>query len=68
MSNDESSDHHWVVAERVKLGIGEGEDDGENRTANIAEEEGQERGNLPVLANANNQVEITTQLVALIIG
>ena len=49
----------------MELGEGEGEDDREDWSGDVAEEEWEEGGNLPVLALADDDVEIAANLVAL---
>lgn len=40
----------------MELGEGEAEDDGEDWAANIAEKDGEERGNVPICAAANDEI------------
>jgi hypothetical protein len=65
MSEYETSDHHWVPLEGVEFWIRKAEDNSEDRSRNIAEQNGEEDGYLPVSAAADDEVEITAELVAL---
>lgn len=64
-TDDESENHQGVISQSVELGESEREDDRENGAANVSKEEWHERGDLPVLSSADDQVEVTTQLVTL---
>jgi hypothetical protein len=62
---DEPGNHERVIPQRVEFGVREAEDDAEHGRANVAEEDGPEGGNLPVLLAADYVVEVTADLVAL---
>lgn len=65
MREDEAGNHQWVVAQRVELGIREAEDDGEHGRAEIPDQQDPESRNVPIVARADNDVQIASQLIAL---
>lgn len=65
MRQGESSNHHRLVTESVKFGIGKAEDNSEHGAREVTEEKRQECGNIPVVAAAYDDIEIAAELVAL---
>jgi predicted kinase len=58
MSYDESQDHQGVVSESMEFRVSKRKDDGEHRATDVTKEDREERRNLPVLANAYDDVEV----------
>lgn len=56
MRENEARDHERVVAQRVELGICEGEDYGENGRAHVPQDYGPEDGDVPVVSAADDVV------------
>jgi hypothetical protein len=65
VADAEAENVEGIVAELVEGRIGEAVDDGQRRRGDIAKNEGPEGRNRPVLALADDEVEIATKLVAL---
>jgi len=65
---NESCNVHRIVAKRVELWIGEAEDDGQDWPRDISKEEGQESRYLPVFSLSDDDIEITSNLVALYVS
>lgn len=53
------------AAAGVEVGVGEGGDDGEDGRGDVAQDRAPEHGNVPVLAVADDDVEVTSHLVGL---
>lgn len=49
----------------MELGEGEAEDYGEDWTTNVAEKDGEESGNVPICAAADDEIKVQTELIAL---
>lgn len=65
MRDNEARDHERVVAQRVELGICEGEDDGQHGGAYVSQDYGPEDGDAPIVSAANDAVEVAPDLVSL---
>ena len=66
MCDDEAQNHERVVAKGVEFGVGERENDRKNGPGNVPEEEGKESWDLPVLATADDEIEVAAELVTLV--
>lgn len=64
VADAEAHDVKGVVAEQVEVRVRKAEDDGESRGGDVSEDDGPESGDVPVLPLADDEIEITTQLVA----
>lgn len=62
---DEAANHHWVVAQSVELWECEGEDDCQHWSGDVAQEEGHECRDLPVLALSNDDIQVAADLISL---
>ena len=49
----------------MELGEGEAEDDGEDWTADVAKEDGEESGDVPICAAPDDEIEVDAELVTL---
>lgn len=68
MRNDKPRNHERVVPEGVELGIGKAEDDGKHRSTDVAEKHRPEVGDAPVLAPADDCVQVAADLIALFVS
>jgi hypothetical protein len=63
---NEPSDHHRIEPERVKLWKSERKYDCKNGAGDVAEKEGEEGWNFPVLSLAYDHVQVATYLITLL--
>ena len=66
MREDEAKDVDGVVAEGPELGVGETVDDEEDRGRDVADEGAPEHGDVPILAGADDDVQVAAELVTLV--
>ena len=66
MREDEAKDVDRVVAEGPEFGVGETVDDKEDGGRDVADEGAPEHGDVPVLAGADDDVQVAAELVTLV--
>lgn len=66
VTDDKAEDMQRILAQLVKGRVGEAVDDGEDRGGDVADEGGPEGRDAPVLALADDLVEVEAELVSLV--
>ena len=65
VADGETENVQWILAELVEGAVAEAVDDGESGSGDVAEERSPEHRDLPILALANDLVQVAVELVAL---
>lgn len=66
MGDGETEDVERVLSQGVECWVGEAEDDGEDGTGDEAEERAPEEGDAPVLATCDDDIEIASKILPLL--